>query len=247
MHGNNEIGNILNIEKVAALCKFYKAIFHSDCVQTVGHYPLDLSKIDIDFISASGHKFHGPKGVGVLYINKNVKAKSLLWGGGQERNRRAGTENVYGIVGFAKALELSIKRYEADRIHIEALKIYMIGQLINNIEGVSFNGDAEGNSLYSVLSVSFPKTEKSSMLLFHLDQQDICASGGSACTSGEAGSHVMRALYKKNDRTVIRFSFSRHNTRAQIDETITVLKRLLKEESVPMNSNENNKLAEMSK
>src|ERR1051326_4680635 len=169
MHANNEIGNLLDINSVGNLCKRYNAIFHSDCVQTVGHYPLDLRKTPVHFISGSGHKFHGPKGAGLLYINDNVKIHPFILGGSQERNMRAGTENVYGIVGFAKALDMAMSNFEKDSSYIQSLKTYMIGQLRKNIKYVSFNGDAEGRSLYTVLSASLPKTEKSEMILFNLD------------------------------------------------------------------------------
>lgn len=195
MHANNEIGNILDIEAVGNICKKYNAVFHSDCVQTVGHYPLDLRSTPVHFISASGHKFHGPKGCGILYVNENVKIKPLLFGGGQERNMRAGTENLYGIIGFARALELAAANYEKDSSYILSLKMYMAEQLKKNIPGISFNGDYLGKSLYTVLNVSLPKTEKSEMILFNLDINNICASGGSACTSGaDIGSHVIRAV-----------------------------------------------------
>ncbi|HZG23762.1 MAG TPA: cysteine desulfurase family protein, partial [Chitinophagaceae bacterium] len=179
MHANNEIGNLLDIRAVGELCKSFNAIFHSDTVQTIGHYPFDLRNTAVHFITAASHKFHGPKGVGLLYINENVKISPLVHGGSQERNMRAGTENLYGIVGFAKALELATASYETDAEYIRGLKMYMAEQLQKNIPGISFNGDVYGKSLYTVLNVSFPKTEKSEMILFNLDIQHICASGGS--------------------------------------------------------------------
>lgn len=228
MHANNEIGNLLDVEAVGKLCKMYNAIFHSDMVQTVGHYPIDLRSTPVHFISAAGHKFHGPKGVGLLYINENVKIKPYLHGGAQERNMRAGTENVYGIVGFAKALELATAGYEQDSNYIQSLKWYMAEQLKKHIKGVSFNGDALGRSLYTVLNVSFPKTEKSEMILFNLDIQGICASGGSACTSGaDQGSHVIRAINNNPNQVAVRFSFSKHNTKEEIDTVIEKLKEMI--------------------
>ncbi|MEI8060639.1 MAG: cysteine desulfurase family protein, partial [Ferruginibacter sp.] len=184
MHANNEIGNMLDLHAVGNLCIKYHAIFHSDTVQTVGHFPFDLRNIPIHFITGAAHKFHGPKGVGILYINENVRIKPFVHGGGQERNMRAGTENLYGIVGFAKALEMATTNYEKDSAYISALKYYMMDALKQHIPGVGFNGDAMGKSLYTVLSASFPKTERSEMLLFNLDINNICASGGSACASG---------------------------------------------------------------
>jgi cysteine desulfurase len=194
----------------------------------VGHYKLDLRKTPVHFISAAGHKFHGPKGIGILYINENVKIKPYILGGGQERNMRAGTENLYGIVGFAKALELATANFEKDSAYIQSLKDYMIDRLRKTIDAVSFNGDAEGKSLYTVLNVSIPKTEKSEMILFNLDINNICASGGSACTSGaDQGSHVIRAINNNPNRIAVRFSFSRHNTTAEIDAVVSKLKEFM--------------------
>jgi cysteine desulfurase len=228
MHANNEIGNILDIHAVGNLCKMYGAIFHSDTVQTVGHFPFDLRNTPVHFITGASHKFHGPKGVGLLYINENVRIHPYIHGGAQERNMRAGTENVYGIVGFAKALELATAGYEADSAFIKGLKVYMMEQLKRSLKGISFNGDPLGRSLYTVLSVSFPKTEKSEMLLFNLDIHHICASGGSACTSGvEQGSHVIRAINNNPNQVTVRFSFSKHNTREQVDQVVARLKELM--------------------
>jgi cysteine desulfurase len=228
MHANNEIGNIMDIHAVGNLCKMYGAIFHSDTVQTVGHFPFDLRNTPVHFITGASHKFHGPKGVGLLYINENVKIHPYIHGGAQERNMRAGTENVYGIVGFAKALELATAGYEADSAFVKGLKVYMMEQLKRSLKGISFNGDPLGRSLYTVLSVSFPKTEKSEMLLFNLDIHHICASGGSACTSGvEQGSHVIRSINNNPNQVTVRFSFSKHNTREQVDQVVARLKELM--------------------
>ncbi len=228
MHANNEIGNMLDLEVVGNLCQKYNAIFHSDTVQTVGHFPIDLRNTPVHFITGAGHKFHGPKGVGILYINENVKIKPYIHGGGQERNMRAGTENLYGIVGFAKALELATAAYETDRDYMNDLKKYLMEKLEATIEGVRFNGDPLGKSLYTVLSVSFPKTEKSEMLLFNLDMSGICVSGGSACTSGaEQGSHVIRAINNNPNQVTVRFSFSRHNTKAELDILVEKIKGMI--------------------
>lgn len=228
MHANNEIGNLTDIERVAALCEKYDAILNLDTVQTVGHFPIDLQKLHVHFINAAAHKFHGPKGAGMLYINRNIKIHPLINGGSQERNMRAGTENIYGIVGFAKALEIAIENMEEESLQIKELKNYMKEKLEKNIPGVQFNGDAEGPSLYTVLSVAFPKTEKSDMLLFNLDINHICASGGSACTSGaEATSHVINAISKNPDQTTVRFSFSKYNTKEEVDVVIEKLKELV--------------------
>jgi len=228
MHGNNEIGNLLDLHAVGSLCKKFNAIFHSDTVQTVGHLPIDLRNTPVHFITASAHKFHGPKGVGMLYINENARITPYILGGSQERNMRAGTENVYGVVGFAKALERATENYEYESNHIRSVKHYMHEQLKKHIPGVAFNGDTLGNSLYTVLSVSFPKTEKTEMLLFNLDINNICASGGSACTSGvEHGSHVIRAIHNNPNRVTVRFSFCKYNTTDEVDHTIAVLKTLI--------------------
>ena len=228
MHANNEIGNILDIHSVGELCKMYGAIFHSDTVQTIGHFPFDLRNTPVHFVTGAGHKFHGPKGVGLLYINENVRINPFIQGGSQERNMRAGTENVYGVVGFVKALELASAAYEADSAFIKGLKVYMMEQLKKNVKGISFNGDPLGRSLYTVLSVSFPKTERSEMLLFNLDINHICASGGSACTSGvEQGSHVIRAINNNPNQITVRFSFSKHNTREEVDTVVGKLKDLI--------------------
>ncbi|WP_346318690.1 cysteine desulfurase family protein [Chitinophaga sp. YIM B06452] len=228
MHANNEIGNLLDLHAVGNLCKEFDAIFHSDTVQTVGHYPFDLRNTPVHFINGAGHKFHGPKGVGILYINENVKITPYIQGGSQERNMRAGTENLYGIVGFAKALELATANFEEHSSYINGVRLYMAEQLQKHIPGVSFNGDLYGRSLYTVLNVSFPKSEKSEMLLFNLDINGICASGGSACTSGaDAGSHVIRAINNDPNRVAVRFSFSRHNTKEEVDKVVEKLKELI--------------------
>ena len=228
MHANNEVGNLLDIQAVRNICKKYNAIFHSDCVQTVGHYTLDLRNTPVHFISGAGHKFHGPKGCGILYINDNIKITPFIFGGGQERNMRAGTENLYGIIGFAKALEIAMADCEKDSGHIQSLKTYMIEKLRKNISGIQFNGDAEGKSLYTVLNVSFPKSEKSEMILFNLDMNNICASGGSACSSGaDMGSHVIRAINNNPNLVAVRFSFSKYNTKEEIDIVVEKLKQVI--------------------
>jgi cysteine desulfurase len=228
MHANNEIGNILDIFAVGNLCKKYNAIFHSDTVQTVGHFPFDLRNTPVHFINGAAHKFNGPKGVGILYVNENVKIKPFVHGGSQERNMRAGTENLYGIVGFAKALELATNNYEKDSAYINNIRLYMMDELKKHISGVSFNGDTLGKSLYTVLSASFAKSEKSEMLLFNLDINHICASGGSACTSGaDAGSHVIRAINNNPNQITVRFSFGKNNTKEEVDAVVEKLKELI--------------------
>ena len=228
MHANNEIGNMIDLHEVGVLCNKYGAIFHSDTVQTVGHFPFDLKNTPVHFITGSAHKFHGPKGIGILYINQNIKIKPFINGGSQERNMRAGTENVYGIVGFGKALELATANFETEHNYILGLKKYMIDSITASISGCSFNGDILGKSLYAVLSVNFPKTEKSEMILFNMDINHICVSGGSACTSGaDQGSHVIRALNNNSNKVTVRFSFSKHNTKEEIDMVVEKLKELI--------------------
>jgi cysteine desulfurase len=228
MHANNEIGNMLDLHAVGNLCKQYGAFFHSDTVQTVGHFPFDLRNTPVHFITGAGHKFHGPKGVGILYINDNIKIDPYLLGGSQERNMRAGTENVYGIVGFAKALELATQQYEKDSAYINSIRLYMMECLQREIKDVHFNGDPLGDTLYTVLSVCFPKTERSEMILFNMDINNICVSGGSACTSGaDAGSHVIRAINNNPNQVTVRFSFSKHNTKAEVDTVVGKLKEMI--------------------
>jgi len=228
MHANNEIGNMTDIERVSDLAKKYDAILNIDTVQTVGHFPIDLQKLHVHFINAAAHKFHGPKGVGMLYINRDIKIHPLINGGSQERNMRAGTENIYGIVGFAKALQMAVDNMEAESSHILAVKNYMKEQLAKNIPGVRFNGNQDGKCLYTVLSVAFPRTEKSDMLLFNLDINNICASGGSACTSGvEAVSHVIKTIAPNSNQATVRFSFSKFNTKDEVDIVVNKLKEII--------------------
>ena len=228
MHANNEIGNMLDINAVGEMCRKHSAIFHSDTVQTVGHFPFDLKNTPVHFITGAGHKFHGPKGVGILYINENIRIKPYVHGGSQERNMRAGTENLYGIVGFAKALELATVNFDEHRAYINDLKLYMMEKLKTEIKSVQFNGDPLGKSLYTVLSVSFPKTDRSEMILFNMDINNICASGGSACTSGaDAGSHVIRAMNNDPGQVTVRFSFSKNNKKEEIDRVVEILKDII--------------------
>ncbi len=226
MHANNEIGNLLDLEKVGDLCEKHNAIFHCDTVQTIGHYAHDMSKLKVHFITCAAHKLHGPKGVGFLYINHNIKIKPMIHGGAQERNMRGGTENVYGIVGLSKALEIAYSELEEHQNYIQSLKSYMIEKLQNEIPGVKFNGDINPeNSLYTVLNVSFPTSEMGEMLLFNLDIAGISASGGSACSSGSnVGSHVLTNINSDPGRPAVRFSFCKNNTKEEIDLVVEKLK-----------------------
>ncbi len=237
MHANNEVGNIYPIQEIATLVSGYEnAFFHSDTVQTIGHLPIDFEAIGLDFASASAHKFHGPKGAGFAYVNKNTKLSPILYGGGQERNMRSGTENVYGITGMAKALEISLRQMEEDQQKIQALKEYTIQQLESNIEGVQFNGKSNDleESLYTVLNVFIPN--KDPMIGFQLDMNGIALSQGSACSSGAAKtSMVMSRLRTEEELTThspLRLSFSPKNTKDEIDYFIKVLQQILSKQKV---------------
>jgi cysteine desulfurase len=227
MHANNEIGNLLPLKEVGEICEKHNAIFHSDTVQTMGHYHMDLQKVKVHFITCAAHKFHGPKGVGFLYVNGTIKINPLIYGGSQERNMRGGTENLYGIIGLAKALEIANRDLDEHQKHIISLKNYMVASLKEAIPGVEFNGACQENCLYTVLNVRFPHTENAEMLLFNLDIAGIAASGGSACTSGSnQGSHVLRGIGSDVTCPSVRFSFSKYNTKEEIDYTVSKLKEL---------------------
>jgi len=220
MHANNEIGNLLDLKRVGELCTTYNAYFHSDTVQTMGHYAHDLRELQVSALTAAAHKFHGPKGVGFMYLRRDKKISPMVSGGSQERNMRGGTENTYGIIGLAKALEIAYREMADHQNHIEHLKSRMIEKLVARIPGVSFNGESDNleKSLYTVLSVSLPESDVNEMLLFNLDLSGVSASGGSACSSGAAtGSHVINALYPGSKRAPIRFSFSKFNTVEEVD------------------------------
>ena len=228
MHANNELGNITDIVYVGELCERFGAIFHTDTVQTLAHYHLDLQKVKVHFISGSAHKFHGPKGTGILYTNHMVQIKPFIHGGGQERAMRAGTENVAGIVGFAKAFELSMLHHDEDMVFIRSLKQYMKEKLSSDFEDIIFHGDTGEKSLYTVLNAGFPINERTEMLSINLDVAGICVSGGSACSSGaQGGSHVIKGAYPHSHRVPIRFSFSKHNTFEEIDTAVLKISEFL--------------------
>jgi cysteine desulfurase len=231
MHANNEIGNLLDIQQTGELCRQYQAYFHSDTVQTVGHYPHNLNALQVQGMTAAAHKFHGPKGIGFMFIRKDKKIQPFVHGGAQERNMRGGTENVYGIIGLAKALEIAYRDMNDHTNHIEGLKRTMIEKLRDAIPGVTFNGDSANldRSLYTVLNVSLPESDENDMVLFNLDLQGVSASGGSACSSGATqGSHVLGALYPESKRGAVRFSFSKYNKPEDIDVAVKVLAELCK-------------------
>ena len=226
MHANNEIGNLTSIDEVGEICTHYNACFHSDTVQTMGHYTHDLQKLKLNFLVGSAHKFHGPKGVGFLYINKNTSIPPFIHGGAQERNMRGGTENVYGIIGLAKALEIAYRDMKAHQLHIESLKKGMVDRIQELHAGINFNGESANleKSLYTVLNVDLPESENNDLLLFNLDIKKISASAGSACTSGSSiKSHVLSALHPTSTRGAVRFSFSKYNTMEEIDYVVQVL------------------------
>ena len=230
MHINNELGTLLPVEKVAELCKKYHALFHSDTVQTIGHFTLDLQQVPVDFITASSHKFHGPKGIGFAIMRKDYPIQPMIIGGEQERGTRAGTENVHNIAGLHKALEIAYNNLEEDKTYIKGLKSYFIEglkQLSPNIQFNGFSDDLEKSS-YIILNVRFPKAMP--MLLFNLDLKGIAASGGSACQSGSnKGSHVLNAILSEEEakKTSVRFSFSKFITKEDLDYTLEVIKGLV--------------------
>jgi cysteine desulfurase len=227
MHANNEIATKLPLKKVSAICRKYHAYFHSDTVQTMAHYAFDLQDLDIDFITGAAHKFHGPKGIGFLYVSSKVKVCNIIHGGAQERGFRGGTENVYGIVGIAKAMDLAYEDLESHQNHVQGLKSYMIDQLKAYFgDDVDFHGETDPDrSLYTVLNVCFPTTDKAGMLLFTLDLKGVAVSGGSACTSGATkGSHVLEGIGADMTRPNARFSFSRYTTKEEIDYALEQVK-----------------------
>jgi len=231
MHGNNEIGNLLPLDKVGEMCRKHGAYFHSDTVQTMGHYAIDLEKTPVDFITCAGHKFHGPKGIGFLYVNKKLKISALITGGGQERQLHGGTENVYGIVGLSKAFDVAYRDLEEHQKHVSGVKQYMVKRLEEELPGVVFNGDSKSpESLYTVLNVTLPKNPNSAMLLFLLDIDGVACSGGSACSSGAAkGSHVLDGIKALDPECAsVRFSFSKFTTKEEIDYCVNKLVELCK-------------------
>lgn len=228
MHANNEISNLLPIKEISNLTHQYDSFFHSDMVQTICHYKIDLQRIDVDIASSSGHKFHAPKGIGFIYINnKRIKLPAFIHGGGQERNMRGGTENIAGIAGLEKAFEIGHKNIDSDMEYISDLKKYMIEKLNSNFKGINYIGDSADKGLYTVLSVAFPENMFDDMLLMNLDIEGISASSGSACTSGSLkSSHVIKALNVAENKQVIRFSYSKFNNKSEVDFCIEKLKKL---------------------
>lgn len=228
MHANNEIGTMVNLEEVGSICAENNAIFHSDTVQTMGYYPFNVAQTNVHFLSGAAHKFYGPKGVGFIYIDGDKMLKPFLDGGAQERNMRAGTENIYGILGLAKALEVAYQQLDSRKERVLKLRNHLEQRLKQNFPGIEFNGASLGHCHYKVLSISFPASPKSELLLLNLDVAGISVSGGSACSSGaDAGSHVLDALHPGSDRTTIRVSFSHHNTMEELDFLLQQLHSIL--------------------
>jgi len=229
MHANNEIGTLLDLPAISALCRRYGALLHTDAVQTVGHFPINVQQTPVAFLCGSAHKFHGPKGVGFLYVCADNLIQPFIDGGGQERNLRGGTENVCGIVGLAKALELAVAHLEERARHIRNLRRYFIERLRETFDDIQFNGNPEGDDLYTVLSVSFPPSPKNELLLWQLDIAGVSASGGSACASGaeQHSSHVLDAIGADPRRKTIRFSFSHLNQAEEVDEVVAKLRAIL--------------------
>lgn len=229
MHANNEIGTKIDLYKVSEICRKHQAYFHSDTVQTMGHYPFDLENLDIDFITCAAHKLHGPKGVGFVYINKNLKVGPMIQGGAQERGMRGGTENFYGILGMSKALDLAYTDLEQHITYVQGLKSYMMSQLNEIHPDIDFHGDTSSEgSLYTVLNVCFPKMKNSELFLMNLDLNGIACSGGSACSSGSnAGSHVLSGIGAPMNRPNARFSFSRYTKKEEIDFALEQIRKIL--------------------
>ena len=232
MYANNEIGTVYPVTEIAKLCNQYQALNHSDSVQAIGHFPINVSEWPVHFLSGAAHKFHGPKGIGFLFMNSAVKIAPFIDGGAQERNMRAGTENIVGIAGMALALEKACSNMTARRQYISDLRNHMINEFKVHFDDVEINGQVDDSGLYTVLSVSFPPTETSSMLLMQLDIKGICVSSGSACSSGSnKSSHVIDSIRPSDEHTTIRFSFSHLNTKQEIDFTLEQLRILLPQQS----------------
>ena len=234
MHINNEIGSIIDLSEVGNICKKFNALFHSDTVQTIGHYNLDLSKTKIDFITCSAHKFHGPKGVGFIYVKSGKNLLPLIEGGSQERGLRGGTESIHNIAGLKKAFELSYDRLQKDSKNVLKIKEHFIKSIKKSIPDSKINGNfSKNNSSYTILNICLPiSVEKKTLLNFKLDLAGIACSGGSACQSGsQKPSHVLSEIQTENDikKISLRFSFSKYNTIDEVDYVVDFLKKFVNE------------------
>lgn len=227
MHANNEIGNLLPVKQVKKICKSHKAIFHSDTVQTTGKFEMDLNALGFDFATASAHKFYGPKGTGFIYASSNNQIKSLITGGSQERNIKAGTENIHGIAGMALALEIAAKNFDKNLNHISSLKNRMIKRIKQELPEIGFYGESENKGLYTILNLKLPPNEKSEMLQNNLDIDGIAVSAGNACSSGVSNySHVISALVEKTKNPSLRISFGKQNRNEEVEKLINTLKKI---------------------
>jgi len=227
MHGNNEVGNLLPLEKVANICSENGAIFHCDSVQTIGHEVLDLNKVNVNFVTCSAHKIHGPKGVGFLYVNKAMQLEPLFYGGNQEKGFRPGTENVALILGMAKALEIAYGSLDLYEENIRQRRKQLIAGIKQSVPGVVLNG-SQKECMSTVVSVRFDTDMDAGMLLFQMDLKGVCVSGGSACSSGSLkGSHVLTAIGDDKELPTLRFSFSRNTTSVEIEYAVSCLKEIL--------------------
>jgi cysteine desulfurase len=228
MLGNNEIGTMIDLKRISELCKTYpKVLLHTDSVQAIGKYDIDVNKTPVAFLTGTAHKFHGPKGAGFFYMNDENIIPPFIHGGAQERNMRAGTENVIGIAGMAEALEIAIEEQALIIEHITEIRNRFISRLLTEFEDIEINGNTEDLYMHHILSISFPATPKADMLMFNLDISGISASSGSACSSGiENDSHVLIAIGHKAERKTVRFSFSKFNTVQEADAVIEKLKSM---------------------
>lgn len=228
IHVNNETGGMLDLQRVGNICRQHNAYFHTDTVQSIGKFEFDLQSTPVDFLVASAHKFHGPKGIGFAFIRKNISLKPMLYGGEQEKGLRAGTEAVHQIAGMAKALELSYQHLSHEKDHILKLKQYLVKQLDAHFQGYKINGPDQDSGFYNLVNVLLPFHEdKTSMILFHLDMKGVAVSRGSACQSGSIKpSHVLKEILSEEDarKPSLRISFSHYNTENDIDLLIEALK-----------------------
>ncbi len=230
MHANNEIGSMNDVVKIGEICQKHDAIFHSDTVQTIGHFPVNFARLPIDMASASAHKFHGPKGIGLLYLHQKHHAmRPLIDGGGQERNMRAGTENISSIIGMAKALEIYCSRMDEFKTQTQQVRDYAMQEITRHFPSAKINGSLPSDALYTVLSVTFPPSKRSDLLVFNLDIEGVSVSGGSACSSGvQKVSHVLATISPDDPGTTVRFSFSPYNQTAEVDYMVEKLVKILR-------------------
>jgi len=222
MHANNETGNLLPIKNTTQICRSKGALFFTDMVQSMGKFHINLKELDVDFACCSSHKFHGPKGAGFFYVKQGIRIKPMIYGGGQERNMRAGTENTAAIAGMAKALEISLYKLEDKISYIHTLKKYLAEEIAKIAPDAIFRGTSAGSGIHTILNVGFPAGDKTSALIYRLDMNNIIVSGGSACSSG-----LLKTANSKNETLTIRFSFSQYNTMEEIEATVVRIKKIL--------------------